>query len=195
MRRWMTLGPLRIAGAGQAAKKWQMGLGRLSSGEKISAGSAILLFAFMFFSWYGVVTSKRQQLLAELHLFEDGGNAWQALDVTPILLVLVVVITLGVALPRLSRLDWEPPVPPSALVCVLGGLAALLILARIVFPPDLGFESEGFVLEVTLKAGIFLALAAACGIAYGGYRAMREEGVSFADLSPRRNRGQGELRP
>lgn len=167
-----------------------MELDRLSNGWRISGGSAILLFVFMFFSWYDVITSKRQLLLAELHLFEDGGNAWQALDVLPIFLVLVIAVTVGAALLRLSRLNWEPPVPSGAVVCILGGLAALLILIRIVFPPDLGLESEGFILEVTLKTGIFLALVAACGIAYGGYRAMREEGVSLANLRARR-RGQG----
>jgi hypothetical protein len=52
----------------------------------------------------------------------------------------------------------------------------------------LGGEFEGFVFDATLRAGIFLSLAAACGIAYGGYRAMREEGVAFADLRARRHR-------
>lgn len=45
-----------------------------------------------------------------------------------------------------------------------------------------GVELDGLALEITLEAGIFLALASACGIAYGGHRAMREEGVSFADV-------------
>lgn len=166
-----------------------MRLGTLSGGERISGGSAVLLFAFMFFRWYGI--SVQSNLLSYLHLFEDGGNAWQTLDVLPVFLALVIAVTLGTALLRLSRLNWNPPVPLGAVVCVLGGLAALLILIRIVFPPGLGIEfegleSEGFILEVTLNAGIFLALVAACGIAYGGYRAMREEGVAFAGLRPRR---------
>jgi len=171
-----------------------MELGRLSSGEKISGGSAVLLAVFMFFRWYGI--SVQSNLLGYLNLFEDGGNAWQTLDVLPIFLALVIAITVGTVLLRLSRLDWKPPAPPGAAVCILGGLAALLILIRIAFPPGLGLagELEGYAIEVTLKAGIFLALVAACGIAYGGYRAMREEGVPFADLRARRHRDQGELR-
>jgi hypothetical protein len=70
-------------------------------------------------------------------------------------------------------------VSPGAIVCILGTLAVCLILIRIVFPPDLGGEVEGFTFEATLQVGIFLALAAACGIGYGGRRAMQEEGSSF----------------
>ena len=165
-----------------------MELNRLSSGWRISGGSAILLFVFMFFRWYGI--SVQSNLLGYLSLFDDGGNAWQTLDVLPIFLALVIAVTVGATLLRLSRLNWEPPVSPGVAVCVLGGFAALLILIRIVFPPGLGGKFESYTIDVNLKAGIFLALAAACGIAYGGYRAMREEGVSLANLRARR-RGQG----
>lgn len=157
-------------------------LGKLSGGEKISSGSAVLLSVFMFFRWYGVGIFERPNLLMNLRLFEDGGNAWQTLEVTPIFLALVIAVTVGAALKRLIGQDREPPVPLNAVVCVLGGLAACLIVIRIVFPPDLGGELEGFTFEATLHAGIFLALAAACGIAYGGRRAMQEESTSSAEL-------------
>jgi len=148
----------------------------------------------MFFRWYGLGITEKPNLLFGLSLFEDGGNAWQTLEVTPLLLTLVIAVTLGVAVRRLIGRDWEPPVSPGAAVCVLGALAACLILMRIVFPPDLGGEVEGFTFEATLKVGIFLALAAACGIAYGGLRAMREEGLSFADLRQLRYGGKARLR-
>lgn len=107
------------------------------------------------------------------------------LGVTPVFLVLVVAITIGAALLRLSGgLDRRPSVWPGAVVGVLGGLAALLILIRIVFPPDLGGEFAGFTFETTLKAGVFLALVAACGIAYGGYRSVREREVRIHGAAP-----------
>jgi hypothetical protein len=159
-----------------------MNMDRLSNGERILSGSAILLLVFTFFHWYGLEVSGRPGLLFYLRVSEDGGNAWQTLGVTPIVLGLVVAVTVGTAARRLIGQDWEPPVSPGAVVFVLGALAACLILIRIVFPPDLGSEIQGFTFEVTLKAGIFLSLAAACGIAYGGGRAMQEEGVSFGNL-------------
>ena len=37
--------------------------------------------------------------------------------------------------------------------------------------------------------GIFLGLIAAAGVAYGGYRAMQEEGASFSDTADRLSGG------
>ena len=170
-----------------------MDIGRLSNGERISCGSAILLLVFMFFNWYGLRVAEKPNSLIDLRLFEDGGNVWQTLEVTSIVLVLVIAATVGAAVRRLIGRDWKPTVSSGVVVFVLGVLAVCLILIRIVSPPDLGSEVEGFTFEVTLKAGIFLALAAACGIAYGGGRAMREEGTSFADLRPLR-RDKRQLR-
>jgi hypothetical protein len=164
-----------------------MRLSRLSNGERIAAGSAILLFAFMFFNWYGLGVSKHPNTLQLLRVF-GGGNAWQTLEVVPIFLTIVVAITIGVALLRLS-VDRRPAVPLGALVCALGGLATLLIVVRITFPPELGSEFEGFATGATLKAGIFFALGAACGIAFGGYWSARDEGLSWAALQrPSRHR-------
>lgn len=162
-----------------------MDIGRLSNGERISGGSAILLFVFMFFQWYGLEVAERPNLLFDLRLFEDGGNAWQTLEVTSIILALVITLTVGAAVRRLIGRDWEPRVSPGVVVFVLGVLAAGLILIRIVSRPDLGGVVDGFTFDVTLKAGIFLSLAAACAIAYGGGRAM-QEGVSFGTLPLRR---------
>lgn len=152
-----------------------MGIGRLSNGERISSGSAILLLVFMFFNWYGLRVAEKPNSLIGLHLFEDGGNVWQTLEVTSVVLALVIAGTVGAVVRRLIGRDWKPRISPGVVVFVLGVLAVCLILIRIVSPPDLGSEVEGFTFEVTLKAGIFLALAAACGIAYGGGRAAQEE--------------------
>jgi hypothetical protein len=77
---------------------------------------------------------------------------------------------------------WEPAIHPSAVIAVLGGISFLAILFRIVFPPDLG-EISGIAFSATLKPGIFVALAAATGIASGGYAAMRQRGSSFAQIA------------
>lgn len=161
------------------------GLKRLGVGETVAAGSAILLLTFMFFRWYGI--SVESNLLVYLSLFDDGGNAWHMLDLLPVFLALVIAVTVGGMVSRLSGLKWEPRVSLCGVVCVLGGLAVVAILIRIFLPPDLGetfkeLESEGFRFEVSPEIGIFLALMAACGIAYGGYRGMREEGVSVTSF-------------
>jgi hypothetical protein len=170
----------------------QMEVDKLNTGEKVSAVSAILLFIFMFFDWFGVKISGVANFSGEVS--GSGGSAWDALDVIPIFLMLAIVVALGVAVVRLTDADLEPPVSLNAIVAGLGGLAVLLILYRIVFPPD--FASFGGVsVDATLKFGIFLGLIAAAGIAYGGYSAMREEGATFGGEADRLSGGPGAGHP
>ncbi|HSR94168.1 MAG TPA: hypothetical protein VLK56_04820 [Solirubrobacterales bacterium] len=165
---------------------------KLSTGEKVSAVSAILLFVFMFFDWFGVKVSGVPGFSGTVS--GSGGSAWDALEVIPIFLMLAIVVAIGVAVIRLTDADLEPPVSLNAIVAALGGLAVLLILYRIVSPPDFG-SFGGVSVDATLKFGIFLGLIAAAGIAYGGYSAMREEGATFGDAADRLSGGGGTQPP
>jgi hypothetical protein len=168
-----------------------MEVDKLNTGEKVSAVSAILLFVFMFFDWFGVKVSGVPGFSGSVE--GGGGSAWDALDVIPIFLMLAIVVAIGVAIVRLTDADLEPPVSMNAIVAALGGLAVLLILYRIVDPPG-GDGLAGVSVDVTLKFGIFLSLLAAVGIAYGGYSAMREEGATFGDAADRLS-GGGQASP
>jgi hypothetical protein len=155
---------------------------RLRAGEAIALVSAILLFILMFFDWYGAKATTSAETLGGVVSRSGGGSAWDTMEVIPLFLMLAIVVAIGVAILRLSGSDWKPAIPPAAAVCVLGILASVLILIRIISPPGpLGALSE-LAFESTLKLPVFLALAAALGIAYGGWRAMDEEGTSFAAI-------------
>ena len=117
-----------------------MEMDKLSTGEKVSAVSAVLLFVFMFFDWFGVEVSGVRASRARCH---GGGSAWDALDVIPIFLMLAIVAAIGVAVIRLTDADLEPPVSLNTIVAVLGALAVLLILYRIVYPPGLRLLRRG----------------------------------------------------
>lgn len=164
-----------------------MEVDKLSTGEKVSAVSAVLLFIFMFFDWFGVKVSGVPGFSGDI-TGSGGGSAWDALDVIPIFLMLAIVVAIGVAVIRLTDADLEPPISLNAIVAALGGLAVLLILYRIVSPPDFG-SFGGVTVDATLKFGIFLGLISAAGIAYGGYSAMREEGATFGDAADRLSGG------
>jgi hypothetical protein len=164
-----------------------MEVDKLSTGEKISAVSAVLLFIFMFFDWFGAKVSSVTGFSGTV---PGGGDAWDSLEVIPIFLMLAIVAAIGVAIVRLTEADLEPPVSWNAIVAALGGLAVLLILYRIVDPPG-GGSFGGVSVDTTLKFGIFLGLLAAAGIAYGGYSAMREEGATFGDAADRLAGGGG----
>lgn len=159
-----------------------MELDKLSTGEKIAAASGVLLFIFMFFDWFGVEVSDVPGFSGNVG--GVGGSAWNALDIIPIFLMLAIVVAIGVAIVRLTDADLEPPISMNAIVAGLGGLAVLLILYRIVDPPALaGVESVA--VDTTRELGVFLGLVAAGGIAYGGWSAMREEGLTFDDQADR----------
>jgi hypothetical protein len=156
-----------------------MDVDRLSTGEKIAGVSAILLFIFMFFDWFTVSASNG------LVSVSVGGSAWDALDVIPIILLIAILAAVGVAVVRLTEADFEPTISMNAVVAILGIISVLLILYRIISPPDSGFSG----VSVDPAVGIFLGLIAAAGMAYGGYRAMQEEGASFGEIGDRLGSG------
>lgn len=180
-------------GVGKQFHPWQVGLGRLSNGERISSVSAILLFVFMFFHWFGVKLSNTSNLLFDVRGGGPGKSAWEALEYIPIVLVITIVVTLAVAALRLTNTVHRPPIPVDAVVAILGIVSVLLILFRIVDPPI--FEVEPTITsEGTVQFPIFLALLAAAGMAFGGCLAMREEGISLSDTRAHQHRDQGRLR-
>jgi hypothetical protein len=165
---------------------------RLRAGEAIALVAAILLFVLMFFDWYGAKATTSAETLGGIVATNAGGSAWDTLEVIPLFLMLAIVVAVGAAILRLAGSEWKPAIPPAAATCVLGILAALLILIRIISPPGPEGALSELAYESTLKLPVFLALAAALGIAYGGWRAMGEDGTSFATVgkgleSPKRH--------
>jgi hypothetical protein len=151
---------------------------RLRRDEAIAGGSAIALFVLLFFPWYDQTNAESKLSLPEA----SDATAWAALELVAPLLALACVLTLAAVLARLLRLGWRPVISPGAMIAVLGGLATLLVLFRIGAPPD----PDGLVgieYEATPSLAAFLGLAAALGIAVGGYRSMRAEGSSFAAVA------------
>ncbi|MGN6216219.1 MAG: hypothetical protein ACTHN7_04570 [Solirubrobacterales bacterium] len=165
-----------------------MDLNKLSTGEKIAGASAILLFIFMFFDWYSVDVSVSGG--AFVGTASGGGDAWEAFSVIDLILLLTVLVTVIAVTINLTDALVEPPVPMNALVTILGGVSVLLIVYRIIDTPSAG-SFPGVSVDVSPTVGIFLGLITAAGIAYGGYRAMQEEGVTFGDVGDRLGGGRG----
>jgi len=157
-------------------------LSRLRAGEAIAAASAIALLVFTFLDWYGAEVSGQVAAISLGGGAGAGGSAWQTLEGVSLVLAANAAVAIGAALLRLSGSHWEPAIPPSAVVAVLGGLSTVLVLLRILIPPDFG-DLGGVPINATLKLGAFLGLAAAAGVAYGGYRAMGERGTSFEAIA------------
>jgi hypothetical protein len=174
---------------------------RLRAGEAIAGACAVVLLVVMFLPWYDVAdanTFSGTGVLTKVSYVRDvGHNGWQTLDGIALFVAIAIVVALGVVVLRLLGSTWKPVIAPGAAVTVAGGLATLLILSCILAPPSLGLE--GLPLDVTPGLPAFIGLAAAFGIAVGGYRAMYAEGTSFAGVAdslkagPRqREGGRGE---
>jgi hypothetical protein len=144
---------------------------RISFGEMVAAASGIALFIFMFLPWYGVDVSGFD--------VSESANAWEAMSFIDILLFLVVIIAVGAALARAAgSMPSDLPAPAGTIVMIAGVVAVILILFRIIDIPagDVPEVVEDSV-DFTRKIGIFLALLAAAGIAFGGYTAANERGA------------------
>jgi hypothetical protein len=157
---------------------------RLSQGEKIAAISAALLFVIMIlFTWFSVDFGSDN--LGLTGGIDTGANAWQAFGFIDIILFVTILVAIGGAVITANASSVNTPVAISAITCGLGILSVLLILFRIVDPPGSGDIPDGFDIGISRGIGVFLGLIAAGGIAYGGWRAMEEEGTSFQHQADR----------
>ncbi len=106
---------------------------------------------------------------------DDASNisAWDAFDVIKIVMLLTIIAAIALAAMTAMGSQVNMPVAMSAIVAGLGILTTLLVLYRLIDPPAEGLDRS---------YGVFLGLIASAGIAYGGWRAMEEEGTSFGDV-------------
>lgn len=140
---------------------------KLGVGETIAGISGLLLFIFLFLPWYGIDS------IGGFGIDGTDVSAWEAFSFIDVLLFLVAIVVVGLVLVQLAETTPDLPRPPAQIVTVAGAVALVLILFRLIVAPgvdgDLGLD-----VDLGRKLGIFLALLAAAGITYGGWRAMNE---------------------
>ena len=152
-----------------------MDTSRLGWGESLAAVSGFALFLFMFLPWFG---SDSESVSGT-----GSSNAWESLAFIDVILLIVCGIAMAAAVLRVlgatPRLPW-----PIGMVVLIGGLiAVVLIVFRIIATP---VEDAGiFPSEVSPQIGIFLALIAAGGLAFGGYTSMAQDPDSAGQRRPR----------
>ena len=150
-----------------------MDVSNLRTGEKIAGAAGVALLLIMFIlDWFTVDAGG----------FSFGGNAWDTMELIRFILLLAALAGIGLAASSAAQAQVNMPVALSALAAGLGGLGAVLVLFRIISPPDGGV---GDAIDVGRGIGVFLGLIAAAGVGYGGWTAMQEEGTSFSDQADR----------
>jgi len=137
-------------------------LGRLTKGDRISLGGAIVLLIGLFLPWYAIDTGvlgsdPASQLLKR---FVDGLtlNAFKAFDVLDIVLLLLAIAAGAViVLVSLGKLDASL----HRHVETIGSAAALAVIFRMVIRPG--------DIDLNLKYGIVVSLIGALAISAGQF--------------------------
>lgn len=146
----------------------------LSTGEKIAglSGIALLLIIFVF-DWFTADVGFGVNV---------GGNAWDTMEIIRFILVLTALAGIALAVLAATKSNVDLPVAMSAIAAGLGILSVILVLFRIISPPDGG---AGDLVDIGRGIGVWLGLLASAGVAYGAWRAMQDEGTSFGDQADR----------
>jgi hypothetical protein len=140
-----------------------MDLNKLSTGDKVIAGSGILFLISMFLPWWGIDTDSGSGSNSGFDYFLTG---WLPLLVV-IAMVAVIYITrfTTTALPKL-------PLPWSQVFLIAGGVVAVLLVLRVI----IGSSEEALGVEIDLDRmwGLWVALLAALGVGAGGFLKSKE---------------------
>ncbi len=140
------------------------------------AGGALLLLS-MFLPWFGVDSAVQLPGRDPTTVRGVGVNAWHAF--AGIDVVLLVVAVAALCLLFLPILGLRAALTPMALVVVAAGLVcALLVVYRLIDPPDLTTAADTASTRTGRRLGPFFALVAALGITWGGWRTIEDEAAA-----------------
>jgi hypothetical protein len=141
---------------------------RLRAGEIIAGASATLLLIFMFaLKWYAL-NSMLSETAGKGLGQPTAWNGWNGLETLRWLLLVTIVAALALTYFQAAREGSAIPVTLSIIVTVLGGLSTIALIYRVLINTPAPTLDQ--------RAGAYLGLVATIGIAYGGYKSMREEG-------------------
>lgn len=136
-------------------------LDRMTRGDKVAAGGAILLIVSLFLAWYKIDLSGSELAGTAVQTALDrvgGITAWKALEILDVVFLLVGLgVLAAVALVANGQLDESFRRPIES----VGTVTALAVVFRMVDQP-------GNASFITLQFGIYLALVGAVAIAVGG---------------------------
>src|SRR4051794_22584429 len=138
----------------------------------IAAGAGIVLILSLFLEWYNV---SGKGLAASAG--SQGFSGWESLGFIDILLFLIGVVAVALAAAKAGNaLPRQLPASTGFITLVLGGIASLLVLFRILSTGDFGHPEASAFIDISRSFGIFVAFLAALGVTLGGWLTWNEEG-------------------
>jgi outer membrane biosynthesis protein TonB len=138
---------------------------RPGPGELLVGASGFLLLLVMFLPWFGLDGRVRVPNIGVISIGAQNLNAWEAFGAIDIVLAFVAALAIALAAVAFYA---EPP-PALVLAVIAGaGLAALLVLFRLIDVPDIQIEAPGDAsYEVGRRLGAFFGLLCTAGMTWG----------------------------
>jgi hypothetical protein len=140
-----------------------MDLNKLTTADRVVSISAIVFLIAMFLPWWGIST--------DFGSASNSGTDYFLTGWIPLLLAIAMVV--AIALTRFGTAQLPKlPIPWGQAFLIAGGLAAVLVILRLIVPADEG--SGSFSVDLDRKWGLFVAVIAAIGLAVGGFLKSKE---------------------
>jgi len=136
---------------------------RLSQGEQVSAGAAILLIISLFLKWFGIDVPEGATLAEG---FDESSSGWSSQNTLDIYLLILAGFALAPAILTLTD-GGDLPMVSGAATFLLGVIGSIMTIYVLLDVPD-GVD-RGF--------GLFIAVIAVIGVTVGGYLTMQDEGA------------------
>ena len=143
-----------------------MDVSRIRRGELIAAVAGVALLAVMFLDWY--------ELQGGGGVRSIGLSAWQAFDVTDVVLALAALVSIGLAAVTAARRSPALPVAGSVIASTLGIVATALLLYRILNQPGPNDAIE-------VKIGAWLGLLCCAALFVAAWMSMADDRPRPAD--------------
>lgn len=160
--------------SGAESRHTYLDTSRLTPGEYLGMGSAVVLLFSLFLPWFTTSSTNPNSTLAGAS-GGDGASAWEVFGTLKWLLVAACVAPFILAwiVARGHNLAWKP----GELTMVVGITAVVLILCNGII---LGRPGDS--VEIGLGIGYFVGLLAAAGMFFAGY--LRQSRYSDARKPP-----------
>lgn len=143
-----------------------MDLSKLTTSDKVIAGSGIVLFIASFLPWFEASASG----------YSTSGNGWDVGFFWGGIPALLGLLSAGIVLgTKLGSLKMpELPVSTGQAMLIAGAVAAAIVVLKLIVGED-GGCAFGICVDVDRSWGLFLATIAGLGLAYGGFMAFKED--------------------
>ena len=152
-----------------------MDFARLRFGDWVMGLGGLAVLAVMSLDWY------EPSLDGNTIVFESGeakASAWEAFAVNDVILALAAVMAIAAFVLTAAQPTAALPLALASLTTLVSVVALVLVVLRVIWPPDLGMDEP---LETARLTGAWLGLVATTLLTAGCLASIRDERLPRPD--------------